>query len=107
MHTESNHKVPFLQRVVRDNEVAYVVSEDDLSISITMESQLASHTSSAPTIQFLAYIPPRAQTPMYISNTESETISELNAFLVHRWGGVVIHNSNNVRKIKTFYHLIL
>lgn len=92
--------------MVNESEVAFVVTEEDLSISITMESQLASHTSSAPTIQFLAYVPPKAQSPLYISSSQSEEVSRSNSFVVHRWGGVVIQNSKNVNinHLKLFLH---
>jgi predicted amino acid-binding ACT domain protein len=42
-----------------DGRVINVVGEDNLGLAVNMESQLASHISSFPAINFLAYIPKR------------------------------------------------
>ena len=42
-----------------DGRVIYAVGEDSLGLAVNMESQLASHISSNPAINFLAYIPTR------------------------------------------------
>ena len=46
-------------QVLDDGRVVYVVGEDNLGLAINMESQLASHASSSPAINFLAYVPSR------------------------------------------------
>ena len=49
----------FSFKVLDDGRVVYVVTEDNLGLAVNMESQLASHASSSPAINFMAYIPTR------------------------------------------------
>ena len=67
----------------------YKVDKKDLGLAInSVESQLASHVSSNPSLNFLVYIPPKAASPLIIDDSE-------NAFMLPKWGGVVIYNKQN------------
>lgn len=45
----------------------------------------------APILNFLLYIPPAEQTPLFITDGMGRSL-ETNAFLVSQWGGIVIRN---------------
>ncbi|RIB01224.1 phosphatidylinositol-glycan biosynthesis class S protein [Gigaspora rosea] len=51
------------------------------------EWNLASAVSSYPTLNFILYAPSKNQSPLYIKDSK-----ENNAFLIPRWGGVIINN---------------
>ncbi|KAJ3393639.1 hypothetical protein HDU84_001414 [Entophlyctis sp. JEL0112] len=53
-----------------------------------------SPVSTNPPINLVVYIPSRAQSPMYISETneKSSPLLETNGFLIPQWGGIVIVN---------------
>ncbi|CAG8801106.1 17066_t:CDS:10, partial [Gigaspora margarita] len=51
------------------------------------EWNLASAVSSYPTLNFILYVPSKNQSPLYIKDSK-----ENNAFLIPRWGGVIINN---------------
>jgi phosphatidylinositol glycan class S len=70
------------------------VTADDLGLAINVDSQLSSHVSSKPTLNFLTYIPTIKQSPLKIQDSNGD-VTLNNAFLVPRWGGVVILNTNN------------
>ncbi|KAF0401381.1 phosphatidylinositol-glycan biosynthesis class S protein [Gigaspora margarita] len=55
------------------------------------EWNLASAVSSYPTLNFILYVPSKNQSPLYIKDSK-ENIIENNAFLIPRWGGVIINN---------------
>ncbi|KAF7731813.1 hypothetical protein EC973_008328 [Apophysomyces ossiformis] len=55
------------------------------------EWNLASTISSHPTINFILYIPSDDQSPLWIHDSRGEPLLS-NAFLIPRWGGVVIKN---------------
>ena len=69
------------------------VTSDDLGLSIDIGSQLSSHVSSSQTLNFLTYIPTQKQSPLKILDQQKRVL-ETNAFLVPRWGGVLILNTN-------------
>ncbi|CAG8467974.1 2534_t:CDS:2 [Funneliformis mosseae] len=55
------------------------------------EWNLASAVSSYPTLNFILYVPSKEQSPLYIQDSKGN-IMESNAFLIPRWGGVIINN---------------
>ncbi len=68
-----------------------VVGQKALGLAINpVESQLASHVSSNPRLNFLVYVPMVEQTPLRIESEEE--LLDSNAFLLPRWGGVLVHN---------------
>lgn len=69
------------------------VTSDDLGLSINIGSQLSSHVSSSQTLNFLTYIPTLKQSPLKILDKQGQVL-DTNAFLVPRWGGVMILNTN-------------
>eukprot|EP00095_Tigriopus_kingsejongensis_P009045 maker-scaffold308_size214241-snap-gene-0.26 protein:Tk09045 transcript:maker-scaffold308_size214241-snap-gene-0.26-mRNA-1 annotation:"gpi transamidase component pig-s-like" len=75
-------------------EGAHYVTARDCGLAINpVESQLASHVSSHPRLNFLLYVSPAAHSPLFITREDEETrVLESNAFLIPRWGGVAIHN---------------
>ncbi len=72
-----------------------LIRQKDLGLAINpVESQLSSHVSSNPRLNFLVYIPTVDQSPLHIAEDDkSKHLLESNAFLIPRWGGVLIHNS--------------
>ncbi|RUO97094.1 hypothetical protein BC936DRAFT_140992 [Jimgerdemannia flammicorona] len=66
------------------------------------EWNLASAVSSYPSINFILYIPLASETPLRIHNSKGNRIGS-NAFLIPRWGGIVIHNPN-AASIAAHYH---
>ena len=72
-----------------------LVRQKDLGLAINpVESQLSSHVSSNPRLNFLVYIPTVDQSPLHIAEDDkSKHVLESNAFLIPRWGGVLIHNT--------------
>ncbi len=67
----------------------YYVTKKDLGLAINVGAQLSSHVSSRPILNFLTYIPMSKHSPLTITQAE-----HTNAFLVPRWGGVLVLNSN-------------
>ncbi|CAG8568864.1 541_t:CDS:10 [Ambispora gerdemannii] len=55
------------------------------------EWNLASAVSSYPTMNFILYVPSKKQSPLYIHDSKG-VFTENNAFLIPRWGGIVISN---------------
>jgi phosphatidylinositol glycan class S len=81
-----------LNIVPRQEGDRFVLAASDLSLAIhPVESQLASHVSSKPRINFLVYVPPRESSPLHIVDAKGDATAE-NAFLIPSWGGVVFHN---------------
>ena len=71
----------------------YVVDSASLGLAINpIEGHLATHVSSRPRLNFLVYIPPKEKSPLYID--DKDAVSG-NAFLIPRWGGVLIYNGDN------------
>ena len=63
------------------------LTPEQLSLSVnTVESLLASQSSSAPGLNMLVYIPPIESSPMTVLGSSSDS------FLIPRWGGVNIYN---------------
>jgi len=63
------------------------LSPEQLGLSVnTVESLLASQSSSAPSLNMLVYIPPIENSPMSVTGSSSDS------FLIPRWGGVNIYN---------------
>ncbi len=70
----------------------FLVGATDLGLAINpVESRLASHVSSLPGLNFLAYVPPVGESPLYIEKDKGNKL-ESNSFLLPRWGGVHICN---------------
>ena len=69
----------------------------DLGLAVnSVESALASQSSSSPALNMLVYIPPVQRYPLTVAG------SVLNSFLIPRWGGVHLYNyagpeADNVR----------
>ena len=63
------------------------LSPDQLGLAVnTVESQLASQSSSNPGLNMMVYIPPVQISPLTIKQ------SSTNSFLLPRWGGVHVYN---------------
>ena len=63
------------------------LSPEQLGLSVnTVESLLASQSSSAPGLHMLVYIPPIENSPMSVKGSGSDS------FLIPRWGGVKVYN---------------
>ena len=63
------------------------LSPDQLGLAVnTVESVLASQSSTHPALNMILYIPPIESSPMTISK------SATNSFLIPRWGGVTVYN---------------
>ena len=73
-----------------------IVNENELGLSINIGSQLSSHVTSRPTLNFLTYIPTQRQSPLKILDKQKQIV-ESNAFLVPRWGGVLVLNTNQTQ----------
>ncbi|GBC08692.1 hypothetical protein RclHR1_08300008 [Rhizophagus clarus] len=65
------------------------------------EWNLASAVSSYPTLNFILYVPSKEQSPLYIQDSKGN-IAESNAFLIPRWGGVIIKNPERSTGIHNF-----
>ncbi|CAG8531297.1 2475_t:CDS:10 [Ambispora leptoticha] len=65
------------------------------------EWNLASAVSSYPTINFILYVPSKKQSPLYIHDSKG-FITENNAFLIPRWGGIVISNPDTSNETYKF-----
>jgi len=78
-----------------DADPFYYLEAKDLGHFInSAEWNLASPVSTAPPINFILYIPPISQSPLYIFDSKGE-ILDTNAFLIPRWGGIVIDKNRN------------
>ncbi|ORX84479.1 hypothetical protein BCR32DRAFT_266273 [Anaeromyces robustus] len=77
-----------------DNKYYYLEAKDLGHFINSAEWNLASPVSTAPPINFILYIPPYSQSPLYIHDSKGE-ILETNAFLIPRWGGIVIDKNRN------------
>jgi len=79
---------------INDNKYYYLEAKDLGHFINSAEWNLASPVSTAPPINFILYIPPYSQSPLYIHDSKGE-ILETNAFLIPRWGGIVIDKNRN------------
>ncbi|KAK7794501.1 hypothetical protein R5R35_004719 [Gryllus longicercus] len=72
----------------------FALSEELLPHIITpLEKKLASHVSQNPCLNFVVYVPPCSESPLYIYRQEGVILrGGVNAFLSPRWGGIIIHN---------------
>ncbi|KAI8805071.1 phosphatidylinositol-glycan biosynthesis class S protein, partial [Cladochytrium replicatum] len=84
------------REVGSDGSVKYTLSAHSLSTFINSAewNMVASTVSHAPPLNFVLYVPPRILTPLHLKRADG-TLLESNAFLVHRWGGIVISNTPN------------
>jgi len=80
------------------NSYYYLEAKDLGHFINSAEWNLASPVSTAPPINFILYIPPVSQSPLYIFDSKGE-ILETNAFLIPRWGGIVIDKNRNTTSI--------
>ncbi|RIA87016.1 phosphatidylinositol-glycan biosynthesis class S protein [Glomus cerebriforme] len=65
------------------------------------EWNLASAVSSYPTLNFILYVPSKEQSPLHIQDSKGN-IMENNAFLIPRWGGVIINNPDRSKGTHNF-----
>ncbi|CAG8437781.1 7769_t:CDS:10 [Diversispora eburnea] len=85
-----------------DNDKYFYLTPDLLPHFINAaEWKLASAVSSYPTLNFILYVPSLEQSPLYIQDSK-ENIIKNNAFLIPRWGGVVINNPDRSTGIHNF-----
>ncbi|ORX41464.1 hypothetical protein BCR36DRAFT_407506 [Piromyces finnis] len=77
-----------------DNAHYYLETKNLGHFINSAEWNLASPVSTAPPINFILYIPPISQSPLYIHDSKGD-ILETNAFLIPRWGGIVIDKNRN------------
>lgn len=77
----------------------YALVEDALPHIVTpLEKKLASQVSLNPCINFVTYIVPCNNTPLYIytrNGRGSKTDSNVQAFLSPRWGGIILNNPSS------------
>ena len=78
---------------IRHSDGYFTITQNDLGLAINTGSQFSSHVSSRQTLNFLTFIPSLKNSPLYIVDDQSMQSSS-NAFLVPRWGGVKILNTN-------------
>lgn len=80
---------------MKDNKQIFYLEAKDLGHFInSAEWNLASPVSNSPPINLILYTPSFTQSPLYIHDSNAE-ILKTNAFLIPRWGGVVIENKFN------------
>ncbi|CAG8447671.1 28626_t:CDS:10 [Dentiscutata erythropus] len=80
------------QKNLHNDENYFYLTPDLLPHFINAaEWNLASAVSSYPTLNFILYVPSKDQSPLYIKDSKGNII-ENNAFLIPRWGGVIINN---------------
>jgi len=71
----------------------FATTQNELGLALNTGSQFSSHVSSRQTLNFLTYIPTSRSSPLHIVDNIGKIVST-NAFLVPRWGGVLILNTN-------------
>ena len=71
----------------------FATTQNELGLALNTGSQFSSHVSSRQTLNFLTYIPTSRSSPLHIVDNLGKIVST-NAFLVPRWGGVLILNTN-------------
>ncbi|CAG8612064.1 1296_t:CDS:2 [Paraglomus brasilianum] len=85
-----------------ENEGYYYLRPEMLPHFVnSAEWNLASAVSSYPTLNLILYTPEANQSPLHIHNSKGHPIDN-NAFLIPRWGGIVISNpqtTNNSYKL--------
>ncbi|CAG8526932.1 603_t:CDS:10, partial [Cetraspora pellucida] len=88
------------QKNLHNDENYFYLTPDLLPHFINAaEWNLASAVSSYPTLNFILYVPSKDQSPLYIKDSKGN-IMENNAFLIPRWGGVIINNPD--RSVGTY-----
>eukprot|EP01132_Coremiostelium_polycephalum_P004256 gene4256-5326_t len=76
-----------------DATKSYYIPANTLSQYINPnEWKLDTTSTNQPTLNFIIYIPPKNQSPLYIRSTSNK--NNLNSFLIPQWGGIVIHSFN-------------
>ncbi|TPX66073.1 hypothetical protein SpCBS45565_g04715 [Spizellomyces sp. 'palustris'] len=84
------------QLMEKDGRTVHVLRPEALPHFInSAEWNLASVVSSAPPLNFVLYIPPQSQSPLFVVTFKNDVL-ETNAFLIPRWGGVVISNAEEI-----------
>ncbi|KAF5310515.1 hypothetical protein D9619_008010 [Psilocybe cf. subviscida] len=74
----------------------YGITPADLSVFVnSAEWTLSSSSSNDPVLHFVLFVPSAARRPLRILD-EHEQASPSSAFLLPQWGGIVIHNSNEL-----------
>ena len=73
------------------------LTPEQLGLAVnSVESLLTSQSSTHPALNMIVYVPPIENSPMLISQSESDS------FLIPRWGGVNVYNyqSNTEQNVK-------
>ncbi|KNC97334.1 GPI-anchor transamidase GPI17 [Spizellomyces punctatus DAOM BR117] len=84
------------QSIEKDGRTVHVLRPEALPHFInSAEWNLASVVSSAPPLNFVLYIPPQSQSPLHVVTSKNDVL-DTNAFLIPRWGGVVISNAKEI-----------
>ena len=90
----------------RQSNGQFFVSQKELGLAVNTGSQFSSHVSSRQTLNFIVYIPSSKNSPLHVQDNEGK-VAPTNAFLVPRWGGVLIHNTNqtelNMKQIMSVF----
>ena len=76
---------------VEGSDTFYLSPKDLRTFINSAEWNLASAVSTDPTINLLLYIPSKLQSPLHVLHSNGERLQS-NAFIIPRWGGVVINN---------------
>ncbi|EGG17938.1 phosphatidylinositol glycan [Cavenderia fasciculata] len=97
IQSKVSHYATLLKSPIYDKESnSYYIPSGSLSEYINPnEWQLDSTSTNQPTLNFIVYIPPPSQSPLYIGKPGSPSSSKSNAFSIPQYGGVVIHNVNH------------
>jgi len=82
---------PSVQPTYNETQKAWLLSRSDLGGFINAaEWPLSPSIGTAPTINFLLYIPSPSQSPLLVQGGSSS-----NSWLIPQWGGVVVYNPSN------------
>ncbi|CAG8520369.1 15538_t:CDS:2, partial [Acaulospora morrowiae] len=89
------------KNINNENESFYLTPELLPHFINAAEWNLASAVTSYPTLNFILYVPSLEQSPLYIQDSKGNVVNN-NAFLIPRWGGVVVENPNRSTGSHTF-----
>ncbi|KAJ3385321.1 hypothetical protein HDU92_003108 [Lobulomyces angularis] len=75
-----------------DGKDAFILTPKELPHFInSAEWNFASVVNSFPPLNFLLYVPSLEESPLYLTRTD-HTLLSTNAFLIPRWGGIIVAN---------------
>ena len=90
-------------RKAKGGEGHHRVGKKELGLAINpVESQLASHVSSLPRLNFLAYVSPVEHSPLYVADTDKEAGKGSNAFLIPRYNELVFYLNSGLTSVYKF-----